>query len=307
MTDIAASPTRPKIPVFDTAYDAYHLGVSAAFSSAKMFRFFVYGSVLWVFAFGIKYYDSLLRSGEITDTRPIALDVFVGILLTLLISVAQTPLGIALQRRILLGESPKGSYFGYLLAPAGIRYALVVFLVHLMFLCASLFPTLLAIALTSYMAPDQNDFAAIIRVDDLATSVRLISLPLLFAAAIGVSVRLAFAFPDAACRASPWLRQSIADTKGATLRLFLVYVFVSLPLGITYAVTIFAVGVAYGMRQNAAGSAAIQRPRLHVAGILLAGDGDRRRSDRHRHGNVLCRRCRRGGPCLRGTGCRHCA
>src|SRR5215510_5897519 len=58
MTDAFAAAPRPKVPIFRTAYDGYRLGIGAIFGNFAMFRYFVYGSVLWISLIGYEFYDS---------------------------------------------------------------------------------------------------------------------------------------------------------------------------------------------------------------------------------------------------------
>ena len=61
------------------------LGIGAIFSSGVMFRFFVYGSLLWISAIGLEYYDALARARAIMDgnsgaDRSLIVDTLVAIL-----------------------------------------------------------------------------------------------------------------------------------------------------------------------------------------------------------------------------------
>ena len=111
MTDISATLPRPKIPVWRTAYDGYRLGIGAIFSSGAMFRFFVYGSVSLVAVFGVFLYGNLSMSGLLANASPgsnqtlvIGSSFLLGIALYALIAAIQTPLGVAVQRFVLLGR-----------------------------------------------------------------------------------------------------------------------------------------------------------------------------------------------------------
>src|SRR5262245_6240800 len=56
MTDTGGR-SAPQIPIFRIAFDAYRLGLGAIFTSARMFRFFLYGLVISaVVVGGIRYF-----------------------------------------------------------------------------------------------------------------------------------------------------------------------------------------------------------------------------------------------------------
>jgi hypothetical protein len=169
MADTFAAAPRPTIPVFRTAYDAYRLGIGAIFSSGAMFRYFIYGSVLWISLSGIEFYDSLSRgkaaaSGTLNDGRTLIEDVLLALVFAVAIAAAQTPMCVSVQRKVLLGEAPHKYYFAQLLDPIGLRYALVAFLIQALFLCASLSQSLV-ILLLGHDPNDAPELTAAMRAD----------------------------------------------------------------------------------------------------------------------------------------------
>src|SRR5262245_58025305 len=256
MTDAFAAAPRPKVPIFRTAYDGYRLGIGAIFGNFAMFRYFVYGSVLWISLIGYEFYDSfssttaVMRGGA---GRPIIGDIIIAILFAVAIAAVQTPMCIALQRRVLLGEAPKQFYFAHLLSQAGSRYLLATFLVQAFFLGASLsqYPVIML------FGHDPTDPVALsTAMSDDPTFLWTVVLELLAAylAAAWFAVRLTFAFPEIACdrwRGSVWLH--LAETKGTNARLFFLFILILLPIPVLYVMLSLIAVIVFVVRHMAAG------------------------------------------------------
>ena len=164
MTDMTAALPRPKVPIWHTAYDAYRLGIGAIFSSGVMFRFFVYGSVSLLAVFGVFLYGNLSMSGLLANTRSpgsnqtlvIGSSFLLGIALYALIAAIQTPMGVAVQRYVLLGDSPKHSYFAYLTGSYGLRFFWVSIAVYAYF-CIAGFLYVPIVYLVYQVSPFRSD------------------------------------------------------------------------------------------------------------------------------------------------------
>jgi len=253
MTDVSASPSRPKIPVWRTAYDAYRLGLGAVFSSGAMFRYFIYGSVLMLGIFAAEIYLSLVNAGLFSnfvsgrDALSIfAIDVAIGLLSYILLAIVQTPLGIAIHRRVLLGDSPKGSYRGYAIGGHGSSFLIASIVIYAAFFAASLAYVPVVFLLYGVNPFDETSFSGLM-ISHRASILVIMSIWFFayFAASL-LSVKCAFAFPTAACgRLGALLQQSFAETRGSMWRLFFVFLLVFVPVVVVYLVASITAALAY--------------------------------------------------------------
>ncbi len=138
MTDISAALPRPKIPVWRTAYDGYRLGIAAIFSSGAMFRFFVYGSVLSIAVLGAEIYFLFWTPENTSEDASNIFALLIPFVTYIAMTAVQTPLGIAIQRRVLLGDIPSRSYIAYAVDHRGRNYAFVLLLISGFYFLASL-------------------------------------------------------------------------------------------------------------------------------------------------------------------------
>ena len=96
-------------PVWRTAYEGYRLGIGAIFSSGVMFRFFVYGSVLSIAVLGVEIYLLVWTAMNLSERASDILALLIPLVTYVAMSAVQTPSGIVMQRRILLGDIPSRS------------------------------------------------------------------------------------------------------------------------------------------------------------------------------------------------------
>lgn len=248
MTDISVALPRPKIPVWRTAYEGYRLGIGAIFSSGVMFRFFVYGSVALLAVFGVLAYGNasisslMANAGTGTNqTLVIGSSFLFGMLLYALIAAIQTPLGVAIQRYVLLGDSPKHSYFAYLNRGYGLRFFRVSIAVYAYFYIAGLlwFPI---VYLAYHVSPlDQTEFSAALVANPSALTVIMLVWFISYAVASLLATRTSFAFAIAAVeRPGPTIRQGFAETRNTMWRLFFVFFLIFVPPFLVYMATAFA-------------------------------------------------------------------
>lgn len=243
MTDISAGPLRPKIPVWRTAYDGYRLGIGAIFSSGAMFRFFVYGSVLSIAVLGAEGYFIFWATMNLSERASDILAIVIAFVGYIAMTAVQTPLGIAIQRRILLGDIPSRSYVAYALDHRGRNYAFVLLLICGFYFLASLIE--IPVSLLVYGQPfasaealeEDTTFAAYSTLMSLAWIVTI-------AVASLMSAKCAFMFPAVACdRPGSW-RQAYAETRGIVWALFVIFLVACLPVALLYAVIFAAAFIA---------------------------------------------------------------
>lgn len=244
MTDISATLPRPKIPVWRTAYDGYRLGIGAIFSSGAMFRFFVYGSVSLVAVFGVFLYGNLSMSGLLANASPgsnqtlvIGSSFLLGIALYALIAAIQTPLGVAVQRFVLLGDSPKHSYFSYLTGRYGLRFFSVSIAVYAYF-CIAGFLYVPIVYLVYRVSPfDPMGFSATLVANPSALTIIMSIWIISYAVASLLATRTSFAFAIAAIdRPGSAIRQGFTETRGTMWRLFFIFFLVFVPPFLVYMV-----------------------------------------------------------------------
>jgi hypothetical protein len=231
MTDAFAPARHPRIPVFRTAYDAYRLGIGAIFGSSAMFRFFVYGSVLSIAVLGAEFYLLYWSGMNLSESTANILALIMPLMTYVALTAVQTPLGIAIQRRLLLGDVPTRSYAAYATDRRGINYGIVLLAICAFYALASLIE--IPVALVVFGEPfapadtqgDDMKFTAFSSFMALAWTV-------VFACASWMSAKCAFIFPAVACdRPESW-RQFYDETRGNVWVLFAVFVFALLPVAL---------------------------------------------------------------------------
>jgi hypothetical protein len=241
MSDASANTARPKIPVFRTAYDGYRLGIGAIFSSGAMFRYFIYGSVLSLAVLAAETYLLFWTAMNLSETATNILALVIPLATYVALTAAQTPLGIAIQRQLLLGEDPHSSYATYALNYRGRTYGMIFLMVCGFYFVASLIE--IPITFAVYGQP----FAPIdIQGSEIKhaaySSFMLLAWIVTFAGASWMSAKCAFMFPAVACdRPGSW-REFYAETRGIVWALFTVFLFAFLPVAMLY-IVVFTIGV----------------------------------------------------------------
>jgi hypothetical protein len=246
---------RPTIPVWRTATAAYRLGFGAVFGDFAMFRYFVYASVLALAVAAGQFYlanqnmrivvqPAAAPVGNLTPLLQLGAELLLYILLAFVIA----PFGVAVQRKILLRESPTGFYFGGATAPSQRRYFLATTFVFASYQLITLVSVPLLYFLYGVNALDTADSAAAYRSNhSIATAALLVTYALFFVAAI-VAARCSLLFPAAAIdRPEAWFLDAMRAARGATARLFGVFILVCMPavvaffLGVIIAALVFVV------------------------------------------------------------------
>jgi len=155
--------------------------------------------------------------------------------LTLLIYVALTfavsPYGVAVHRKFLLGESPYGSYLKALGRQREKRF----FLVSVAVMVVAIVTILVPLTTTFFLYGARSiDFVARAENAKAALVISLVAI-LAFMTACLATVRCAFAFPEIAVdQPGASVRQSLAETRGTTWRLFFLFVLIYVPPLVIY-------------------------------------------------------------------------
>jgi hypothetical protein len=235
MTDISAAMPRSKIPVWRTAYDGYRLGIAAIFSSGAMFRFFVYGSVLSIAVLGAEVYLMFWIVVSLSERASDILALLIPFVAYIAITAVQTPLGIVLQRRILLGDFPSRSYVAYAVDHRGRNYAFVLLLICGFYFLASLIEIPMNLLFFG-----QPFVPAEIPVEDITYAtyamLMLLAWVVTFAIASVMSAKCAFMFPAVACERPGSWRQAYGETRGIVWPLFAVFLIAFLPVLLLFAI-----------------------------------------------------------------------
>jgi hypothetical protein len=249
MTDITAALPRPKVPICHTAYDAYRLGIGAIFSSGIMFRFFIYGSIMSIAIVGVELLFSFDHTGGTFDINHNYINsLMIGVLSAIILAGIQTPLGIAIQRQILLDDVPQTSYFNYAANPPGRRFFVSSLWIYGAYLVAE-FAEVPILAVAGINPLDSDAVAAALK-SDVSLTVQILTTTLCaYLAATIFAVRLTFRFPEISCErdsGSTW--HALVETKGTAIRLFMLFVLVFLPIGVIYFGALFVAGFVYFSR-----------------------------------------------------------
>ena len=224
----------PRIPIWRTAATAYRQGIGALILDRALFRYFVYSSLAGFAVFAVRIYlvaifpwYSLPMPAGTVEIAISALTLLVYVALTFAVS----PYGVAVHRKLLLGESPHGSY----LRALGRRREKQFFLVSVAVMVIA-FVTLLAPLATTLFLYGARSIDFIARAEN-AKAALVISLVALLACmtACLATARCAFAFPAIAVdQPGASVRQSLAETRGTTWRLFFLFVLIYVPPLVIY-------------------------------------------------------------------------
>jgi hypothetical protein len=237
---MAMNEVRPELPIWRTAMAGYRDGLAALFRDGKLFRYFVYASVLSLFLFAGQFagqFDVAVGASPASLT-----DQLFGLLISVAYAVAISPLAVAVHRNLLLGEAPHELYVVAMFRTTQLRLALATMAVYGLFFVAQL-----AIYPVVYVSYGVNPFNA----DELGRALSTQpSLTLFVTAATWVgsvfaaliATRFTFAFPGLATGApGASLRWSFAETRGSMWRLFFIFLLV---LALPFLVLVIAVVVA---------------------------------------------------------------
>src|SRR5262245_50945817 len=224
---------QPRIPIFRTAVGAYGRGIGALLGDGALFRYFAYALLLCAAAFAVRISLVFLYPWYKWSLPPHGVEIALtvaSLLVYTLMMAAIAPFGVALYRKLLLGEAPPDFY----LAAIGGRRQRRFFLASVAILAAILLAILAAPA-AAYLLYVVNplDAASLTRATVTRPGVALVLLATELIAYLVVALaaaRSTFAFPAIALdRPGASLLRSFDETRGATWRLFFVFVLVFLP------------------------------------------------------------------------------
>src|SRR5262245_2757077 len=250
MTDTGGR-SAPQIPIFRTAFDAYRLGLGAIFTSARMFRFFLYGLVISaVVVGGIRYFRLsgipyvLTRDSAWQAEFDFTIELLFSILTLGLVAVIQAPLGIAVIRQVLMQPAPASTYFSLIHGRRGRGFCMLTFLVYLLFLAASF--AFVPVALAYGMNPIYRGhfMSRAMHAPDLLLAI-LFAWPLASCLSGLVSAGLTFRFCSLARESPP----SEMNPRVPMLRVTLVYAVALVPM-LVLAIAIYYAGVAAYLVQH---------------------------------------------------------
>jgi hypothetical protein len=222
----------PTIPIWRTVVAGYRLGIGVLFSDGALFRYFVYASLLSlpVVNFQTYHMPALLAAAQPQTPGVTLLRIATGMLLYLGYAVAVYPFAVAVHRKILLGETPRGYYAAAAMRRTQRRFLLATVAVYALFFVAP-FVSNLAVYLLYGLNPFDplevsRGYAANPTMAAVIPPLSLLS----YVGATLIAARFAFAFPSIAIGApDASLRQSLAETRGSTWRLFFIFLFAFVP------------------------------------------------------------------------------
>jgi hypothetical protein len=232
----AMNDPHPTIPIWRTVAAAYRLGIGALFGDGALFRYFVYASLLSLAVLSLQFYhiaSHLAAAAQPQTPGMTLLSIAAGMLLYVGYAAAICPFAVAVHRKILLGETPRGYYAAAAMRRTQLRFLLAAIAVYAVFFVAP-FVNNLAVYLIYGLNP--FDALAVSRAYTTHPTIATVVLPLssllsYFGAAL-IAARFTFAFPAIAIDTpGASLRRSVAETRGSTWRLLFVFLFVfALPL-----------------------------------------------------------------------------
>jgi len=252
MDATAATAGRPVVPVWQTAKAAYRLGLGAVFGDFAVFRYFLYaGGLALLVATGHFYLVGVnlkaATAPAADDTMPL-LQLGAGMLLDAFLAFALTPFGVALHRKILFRESPRGVYFGGAMAPPRRRFFLATLFILAIYQVFALALIPVLYLLYGVNALNTTALASAYRSNHaLVTTTALLTYGMIFVMAIIVA-RCSLLFPAAAmARPGPWFREAIREARGTAARLFWLFVVICIPAIIVFFVAIIGASLAFAV------------------------------------------------------------
>lgn len=210
------------LPIWRTVVAGYREGIGALLRDGTMFRYFIYASALiLVLAAGQLY----VGMGQASMSGAAAL--LTGLLISAAYALCVSPLIAALHRKLLLGEMPRGFYLAAMFQATELRLAVATMAVNGLFFVAELATYPIIYFIYGLNPLIEADVAAAYSAQPtMAFIVLLLSCAGSGFAAL-ISTRLAFAFPAISTNApNASLRQSYADTRGCTWRLFFIFLLI---------------------------------------------------------------------------------
>ena len=255
MNEAVVATGQPVIPVWRTAKAAYRLGFGAVFGDFAMFRYFLYaGFLAFLVAAGHLYLAGLNMqivaqpAVQPTDAATPLLQLGADLLLDVVLAFALAPFGVAMQRKVLLQESPKGFYIRGAVAPPGRRF----FLATLFVLAINQLITLTLVPVVYFLygvnALNPAALTSAYRSNHaMMVTATLVTYASLLVAAV-IMARCSLLFPTAAVdRPGPWFREAIREARGTTARLFWLFTLVCIPAVIAVIVDALVASIAFAV------------------------------------------------------------
>ena len=220
--------SHPTIPIWRTAVAGYRLGLGALFGDGALFRYFVYASLLSlpVVNFQLYHMPALLAATAQPQTFGMTLlSTATAMLLYLGYAAAICPFSVAVHRKILLGETPRDYYAVAAMRRTQRRFLLATVAVNAVFFVAPFVGNFAV-----YLLYGLNPFDAleVSRGSAANPTIAAVIVPLSLLSYVGaalIAARFTFAFPAIAIKApGASLRRSFSEARGATWRLFFIFV-----------------------------------------------------------------------------------
>jgi MFS family permease len=153
--------------------------------------------------------------------------ILLGFLGYVVIAAVQAPLGVIVQRHILLGDPPRHSYFAYVTSSYGHRFFKVSIAIYAFFYVAGLVHAPIIYWAYSVSPFDERALTVLMTTNPSSLAVTMLTWFVAFVIAALLSAKSTFAFGAAATdRPGPALRQSFAESRGAMWCLFFTFVLI---------------------------------------------------------------------------------
>jgi len=231
----------PTIPVWKTAVAGYRQGIGALLGGGILLRYLLYACVIGFAAVAARLYLLFIHPWHAWNLPAPMVEIVISVLTAVIFATwifCLSPFGVAIHRNILLGELPRQSYLMALTGRRERRFFLVsvgLCVIGVVALFAQPAAMYLLYGVNSLNVIEVSRASSIHPTMGLITG--LIALLALALAAV-VAARCVLVFPSIAVdRPGASLRQSFADTRGTTFRLFAVLVLISVPPVIIYALS----------------------------------------------------------------------
>ncbi len=220
---------KPEVLIWRTVSAGYRAGISVLVRDGALFRYFTYASVLSLPIVGIQYVVQEGGTWQVATPALQALQPLFDLLTYAAYAMILSPLTAAIYRKLLLDEAPRQFYFAAMFRTPELHLSVATTAVFALFFIAELtaYPVI-------YLLYGLNPF------DPLEMSRRYAAQPTIavivaaatciaYVVAALAATRFTFAFPAIATRApGASLRQSYADTRGSTWRLFFIFLLIFL-------------------------------------------------------------------------------
>jgi hypothetical protein len=229
MRDKSTMELKPEVPIWRTVAAGYRTGISVLVRDGALFRYFIYASVLSLPIVGIQYVVQEGGTWQVATPALQALQPLFGLLTYAAYAMILSPLTAAIYRKLLLDEAPRGFYFAAMFRTPELHLSVATTAVFALFFIAELSAYPVIYLLYGLNLFDPLEMSRRYAAQPTIAAIVAVATCIAYVVAALAATRFTFAFPAIATRVrGASLRQSYAETRGSTWRLFFIFLLIFL-------------------------------------------------------------------------------